>query len=73
MSVKIEKVNKSFVINEASEKISSNEKIIEIYSVKNLYYFTRHKEIKGNKNKAYSNESGIINPNIEINKNRNRK
>ena len=69
MSVKIEKVNKPFVTNEASEKISSNEKIIEIYLLKSLYYFTKHKEIKGNKNKTYSNESGIINPNIEINKN----
>ena len=66
MSLKIEKINNCFLPNEASEKINSKEKIKEIYLVRSMYYFTKHREIKGNKNRTYSRDSGIINPKFEI-------
>ena len=66
MFLKIEKINNCFLPNEASEKINSKEKIKEIYLVRSMYYFTKHREIKGNKNRTFSRDSGIINPKFEI-------
>ena len=66
MGIKVEKVSEFFKPNKSYEEINSKEKIVEVFVVRSLCFFTKHKVIKGNVNKTYSKDSGIINPNMEI-------
>lgn len=69
MALRIKKNLGIYISNEASEEISINEDVKEVFLVRSLYYYAKHKEIKGTKNKSFYLSSCIINPNKKNDKN----